>query len=98
MPHLVSLTKNVGSHSALSSCTQSCTQESICKQVENVLRASFWIVFGSPTTMNQRTIPNARSQTTGLANFDDNEGHVVGQGAVAPSGRALEDGPFHFGK
>ena len=32
-----------------------------------------------------------------LANFDDDEGHVVGQGAVAPSGRALEDGLFHFG-
>ena len=33
-----------------------------------------------------------------LANFDDDEGHVVGQGAVAPRGRALEDGLFHFGK
>jgi len=33
-----------------------------------------------------------------LANFDNDDGHVVGQWAVAPRGRALEDGLFHFGK
>ena len=35
---------------------------------------------------------------TELANFDNNKGHVVGERAVAPRGRAVEDYLFHFGK
>lgn len=48
MPYLVSLTRTSEPFSS-SSCTQSCTQEGICKQAENVLRASLRIVSGLPT-------------------------------------------------
>ncbi len=44
------------------------------------------------------TIPDARSQTTELANFDDNQGHVVGEGTVPPASYAVEDCLPHFGK
>jgi hypothetical protein len=30
-----------------------------------------------------------------LSNFDDNEGHIVGERAVLPRGRALTDRRFH---
>ena len=33
-----------------------------------------------------------------LANFDDNQGHVIGKRAVPPGGRTLEDCVFHFRK
>ena len=48
-----------------------------------------------PPQSGSTWLPGA--EPTELANFDDNEGHVVGQGAGAPRGRALEDGLFHFG-
>ena len=33
-----------------------------------------------------------------LANFDNDQGHVVSERAVAPRGRTIEDSLFHFGK
>ena len=34
--------------------------------------------------------------TTELANFYDNEGHVVGEGTVPPRSYAVKDCPLHF--
>ena len=40
---------------------------------------------GGDTSLNPR-----------LANFDDNEGHVVGEGTVTPGSYAVEDCALHF--
>ena len=39
---------------------------------------------------------SAQSQTTELANFDDDQGHIVGEGAMPPGSHAVEDRSPHF--
>jgi len=55
--------------------------------------------YGKPT-IHPSGYRNRRGEDTSsnaqLANFDDNEGHVVGEGSVAPGSNAVEDCPLHF--
>src|ERR1700731_619692 len=50
--------------------------------------------------LSSKRYRNRRREETSLnpylANFDDNERHVVGEGSVAPSSYAVEDCPLHF--
>ena len=41
-------------------------------------------------------VPPRDGTLTELANFDDDEGHIVGEGTVAPGSHAVEDRLPHF--
>ena len=57
-----------------------------------------WSVWrGAVTTMSHEpTRHSARSETTELANFDDDEGHIIGEGTVPPGSHAIKDCLLHL--
>jgi hypothetical protein len=57
-----------------------------------------WSVWrGAVTTISyEPTRHSAQSQTMELANFDDDQGHIVGERAMPPGSHAVEDRLPHF--
>ena len=76
-----------------------CRCHNIVTQMKANLIEQLGLLFEKFPTTVQGTVEtrhSAQSQATELANFDDNEGHVVGERAMPPGSHAFEDRLPHF--
>jgi len=67
----------------------SCTNMGYMRNIE--MRLVFFVYVGDFMPTDSRLSPSLK-----LANFDDNQGHVVGEGTVPPGSYTVEDRLLHI--